>query len=293
VVRYPSMKKDIYRKEWVVMQHVKDEKDILIRMKKYISKIQQLGIDYTIINTILNELIPRDSKGDTLSRFDISTQRNIPFEYNSNERIVNVSIPDLKCHIISNVDALADSFGVEDKNKLCSYLCLFSLIAEIEKVYEHGMANGIIIAPCASVQAGYKELFNLFDTEAIERTSALGRAKNAYSAYLYRKDTFLHAINRNANLESAQLVRQLAQESQEQSIVDTFDSMSNYFASIGYHRNANGCFDHTFRDIAMRKSLKVLDKPNDLSITERVEYGLPVPETTRKLLLSKTHNDRK
>ncbi len=270
-----------------VIRHISEQKDVYLRMRKYIELIKQYGFDYQAVLSFLGEFVPKGVKGNNLINYDVSSFNGDRFLYNPTQRRIDIALCSLRAHVVSNVDALAESFGVTDKDKFCSYLALFSVAAEIEKAYEHLMSDGIIIAPSSSIRNGYRELFRLFEDYEEPGLGLIKKAKKARSAVLYDKERFIHAIDRNANLESARLMRDVAKDNGDIEISHTFEGMNGFFESIGYHRDGRGCFDHTFRDIGMKNATSVLNTGEQLDTDTCIEYGLEVPEEVRQMVLKK------
>lgn len=270
-----------------MIRHIRDEKEVLERMKKHIASVKKVGFDYQAFTSFLNEFVPKSDRGTSLVQYGVTSFDGDKFIYDPNERKINVCLCGLRAHVINNIDGLAKSFEIEDKSTFCSYLALFSVAAEIEKAYEHLMSDGIIIAPSISIQNGYREIFNLFEDAAVGDLSFIQKSRRRYKSMLYDKERFLHVIDRNANLEAARLMSDVAEVNQDDEIADAFNRMNNYFEAIGYHRDRKGCFNHTFKDIGMGNKVSLLNNNEGLNVDTCIEYGLEVPEETRQSLLKR------
>jgi len=277
------------KEEKVVMmeRHISEQKEALLRMKKYVEAFKKYGFDYYLVNSFLSDFIPKNEEGQSMVGFHVNSFENDEFYYDPTLKRVNVSLDGLRNHITHNIGELDNLFGLDDKFKFSTYFAMFSMAAEIEKSYEHLIGEGVILAPRANIRVGYKKLFDLFDDSKIEDLNFLQKSRRKLYAFRYLKEAYLHAIDRNANLAAAKLVGDAAVMYGDVEVANDFVKLVNHFQAIGYHRDNKGCFNHTFNDIGMHDTAIIFNKSNneDFSIAKRIEYGLEIPEKSRELLL--------
>ena len=90
-----------------VIRHISEQKDVYVRMKKYIELIQKYGFDYSAVVAFLEEFVPKGSKGNSLVNYEVSSFNGDNFIYDPSERRIDVALSSLRAHVVSNVDSLA------------------------------------------------------------------------------------------------------------------------------------------------------------------------------------------
>lgn len=178
-------------------------------------------------------------------------------------------------------------FKIKDINILKSYLFLFLITHEIEHSYQYLMGKGIINAPSQIIQYGYKRIFDLFLKNESIIPSPIKETRNLISLILYKRNENLFVLERNENIESTDLLCQLALFTGREDIFEMFNEMKTAFMSIGYTEGPIGSLEETYRKFFLYDRYKRFYENPNMTEEEKAEYGLNISEQTRQRILEK------
>ena len=94
-------------------------------------------------------------------------------------------------------------------------------------------------------------------------------------------------LERNANIESTDLICRCAFYNEREDIYNLFIDMRNLFRTQGYIKSTKGSIEETFEEIFMHDKYKKIRQEIDLDEIDRLRYGLNISEETRKRILRK------
>jgi hypothetical protein len=163
---------------------------------------------------------------------------------------------------------------------LYAYNFMYALIHEVEHVYQFMFSQGHLNAPYNIVGELYHKLFeyDVDNMNCVIRDILLFR-KMFYS----RKVNFV--LERNANIETCDLLRRVCEYENNKDIFGSINCEYLIYMKLGYLRKKyNGSFDESFSKI-WRRDLFDGKVCEDISIDERIRYGLPIDDESRRLLL--------
>ena len=262
-------------------------KESLIKLKECIEIIRYKWLTIGSMEEMVDMILPRDEEGMLLvnpivKENGTKTAIFIP-RFNSIEFSV------LKCRqwVIDNLQDLSKYYNVTDQKTFGYYLSLFTMLHEIEHSYQYLMGQGKTSAPCKLVQDGYKALTELLIKPDYILPRPIKQTRRWISLIQYYRNQDMYSLERNANVEAFSTILQLAQESGNEEMIRVFTDMLNVYMGIGYQEDGKGAFYHTFSDIKMMDTYKRINNIGELSIEEKVRYGLEIPNYVRNDLLKK------
>ena len=146
------------------------------------------------------------------------------------------------------------------------------------------ISKNVIEEECQTLKNAYKEMFKIIDyTKTNYNTITNYRFKLARLIYL--KNQNLYILERNANLESMDLISFLAHQKGEETIYNIFNNMKKITLKCGYIKNNEGCIMNTFEGLLLKDRYEKFYKTEDLSQEERAWVGLSINDDTREKIL--------
>ena len=261
--------------------------DIINYLSNLVDYILNNDFDKSVIESILCNIIAKDSNGSALVKYVVREKGNNTAIFIPKYEVIEVSMEKLRKWIDSNGSDLMEMFKVDNKPLLDSYLLLMVLLHEIEHSNQYLVSKGLLESSCVCIKEAYKSLFDLLIPKdyVLPRPIKVVRRTISIIAYKSRENEFL--LERNAQFESLGLLAQMALERENNEIGDMFIKMQKIFGIAGYKDNCDGALINTFKDIYMGDQLTKFSYDYDsLTVEERYRLGLPIDQDTRKRILS-------
>ncbi len=108
--------------------------------------------------------------------------------------------------------------------------------------------------------------------------SLKNKLRNIIPLTRYEKAQGHLALDRNANLESFNLLYKLASLESNEDVLKLIEELRMFQALTGYNSNGPGVLVNTAKTILQLNKLKGFEEINTLSFEEKVRYGLPISE---------------
>ena len=160
---------------------------------------------------------------------------------------------------------------------LKNYLAIWLLSHELEHAYQACIRNDLIVSPSIMLKSCYKILINhkgeISDYSLKEKLRYFVRV----IMYGIHNRGFL-ALERNANLESADLIYKLASLETNEDLIKLTEELRMFQALIGYNFNGPGVLVKTAKTVLQLDKLQGSEETETLSFEEKVRYGLPLKE---------------
>ena len=248
------------------------------KISSYLDMIRSKKWDKDDIALILDSIIPKSDK--TKINIDVSDTSGHAY-FDSELELVHINPSELHLYvsgytsdmIIMNNDL---SKRVHD---LYAYNLLYALIHEVEHVYQYMFGMGYVGSPYEVIHDLYNKLFVYKVTDISVIKNILLFKKNLYS----KRVDFV--LERNANIETCELLRRVSEYENNKDIFGSINCEYLLYMKLGYlNKKYNGSFDESFSKL-WRKDLFSGDISEDISTEERIRYGLPIDDESRKLLL--------
>ncbi len=250
--------------------------DNLNNLYSHLEHLRSKGIDKTFISNFLDEYIIKDMNGKPLVSYSLdSTEFLIPnynFDYNS----INISYDGFLLSVSKYCNQLLKDFNSYSNvsNDFKNYLAIFILSHELEHAYQACIRNDLIVSPSIMLDSCYKMYF-------IPKREFLGysfkdKIRYVIGRLLFEMKSSSLALERNANLESADLIYKLSSLESNENLTKLIEELRMYQAILGYNSKGQGVLVNTAKTMLQYDKLKGFEEVDTLSFEERVRYGLPI-----------------
>lgn len=268
------------------MSHIiKDTIDLDV-VKYFYKNLDIDNLSIKFLEEVLEEFLPRDNNNDLLVKYDVKEKGiHTAIYYPSSNHII-LSIVKLQNWLRLNGYDLANYYNISNLSSFEKYLLMYVLTHEIEHSYQHLMALGKIDSPCQLVRDGYNGITDLFIKKSYIIPRPIKEVRKSLSVFLYKMHENEYVLERNANVESLDLVSKLADSNGDKEAFDAFINMLHTFMILGYTNNSQGSFYETYKGILMEDKYNKINQDHNLSFEDAVRYGLPIKEEERNKVLS-------
>lgn len=253
-----------------------NEKD----MSSYLDLIRNKGCCKDVLFEILDGVVPKSDK--VKINIDVSDGFGHAY-FDSQLEMVHINDEMLDEYVkkYSSDMIMMNSNLSNCSYDVYAYNMIFALVHEIEHVYQYMFGMGYLDAPYNIVGDLYNKLFKYYLDDDMN-----GLIKNIL---LFRKficsSRVEFVLERNANIETCDLLRRVCEYENNKDIFGSINWEYLLYMKLGYlKKKYNGSFDESFSKL-WRKDLFCGDISEDISTEERIRYGLPIDDESRKLLL--------
>lgn len=235
-----------------------------------------------VLEDILKNILPKNGDGELLVKYRLPKKFGTAGKFIPSGAFLEVNVSKLNDWLKMNTDSLAECYSIEDCELLKKYLVLFVLTHEIEHSYQYLIAKEKIESPCKLVQQGYKGILDLMEKKDYILPRPISLVRRTISLFCYKAHENEFVLERNANVESLDLLCSLSAELNHVQINEMFKDMLNIFVYAGYHNDCLGPFNQTYKSIHMYDKYRKFNFDFELSLDERLRYGLEIDEKTRE-----------
>lgn len=249
-------------------------------MSSYLDLIRNNGCTKNVLFEILDGIVPKSDKIDI--NIDISDEFGHAY-FDSEQKMIHINE-----ELLDEYVKKYSSDMIKMNSNLCncscdlySYNLLYALIHEIEHVYQFMFAFGYLDVPYNVVG----ELYNkLFEYHLDDDMNGFVKEILLFKRMLYsRRVDFV--LERNANIETCELLRRVCEYENNKEVFGSINYEYLLYLKLGYlKKKYNGSFDESFRRL-WRKDLFSGEVLEDISVEDRIRYGLPIDKKSRELLL--------
>lgn len=265
------------------MSHIVSEHGELNSMYNYLELIRSSGYNYDSLYEILNGIIPVNDEFKVDTKID--NEGYIAY-FSGFNRFIHLNQEDLLKYVNNMIDEVIKMYPslVKSRHELFSYIVLFVLCHEVEHVYQFMFGHDYLKHDYKIVRDLYK---NMTEFSTSENTPPLIR-KILLERYKYVKDRATFVLERNANVEAYELLHRLSLFEGNEDIIRFISNQCLWYSACGYLKfKNNGSFEESFRNTWRHKMFKSFDFSEDISVEERIRYGLPLDDENRIILLKK------
>lgn len=239
------------------------------------------------IESVIDYLIPK-ADGQNLIGYNVKEFGNMTGVFLPRNKSLIICVKRLHDWLEFNSSELGESLNVKDLKMFKAFFFLFVVTHEIEHSYQYLMGQGVVVAPSKTMALAYNGIFGLYEKSNAILPSPIAEMKRFISLLLYKHRENMYVLERNANVESLDLLCQLAEYMGNEELLKAFTYMKNTFMRIGYIDSPIGSFEETYRKILMYgKYQKMFEEPF-LSEDEKARYGFAISEEKRKEILDLT-----
>lgn len=233
----------------------------------------------------LKTLLPNDNE-KTLVNYTILEKGYSAALFRPHKEEIVMSIDKMKKWLDDNANDLKEVYNIDNVNQFKIFLSLFAIDHEIEHANQFLISKDLITAPNTLIANGYKGILELFNKDNSIIPRPIKNTRKDLSLMLYRIKQYNYILERNANVESANLLTQLALYLDNENIFNIFNNLKTQFLKIGYTKSNMGCLEETYRSILMYDKYKKFDKNLVLCEEDKVRYGFNISNETKVKVLN-------
>lgn len=267
------------------MSNILKSKNDLDLLKDIINYLNANDISKFYLDEILKFFIPKDNN-NFLINYNIKERGFITAAFIPKMENITMSVNKIYKWLNENTYYLTETFNVKDEKILRSYLFLFLITHEIEHSYQYLMAKGKIEVPYNFISKGYSGLFEILNPKESIMPRPIKDIRRMIALVLYNVKENSYVLERNANVESTDLLCRCALNMNREDMYKVFNKLKNDFMKFGYTNDTIGSFQETYKKILMYDKYKKIFNNVDVSEEERIRYGLEILEDTREKVLS-------
>lgn len=264
------------------MSHIiKSEQDIVV-VSKLLEKLRSKGYKDDVLEEILNTIIPQNQN---LPIKVIVGNSQIPAFFNAKQQKIEISPEVLKNFINKNFNLHMKLYPNLEKEIFYNHI-LITLAHEVEHYYQSLIANEYVDFPYKIVVDGYKNLATLKFPKDLNPIIFKMKIKR----YLKYHDVAESLLERNANVEAYDLLLKVAKYENNTEMLEILNFFLSCQLSLGYKGFNNGAMEKTYRKIGFTSVYNSFDHNEIIPVEDKVRYGLPIDNETRKKVLKKQFN---
>ena len=268
------------------MSHILKDKIDLDVIKYFYDNLDINNIKKSFIIDILEEILPRDSCNRLLIEYEVKENGGSPAIFYPSRELISISIPKMQRWLRVNSDSLGGCYNITDIDTFSKFLFFYMITHEVEHGYQFLMAFDKIDCTCVLVRDGYKGIFDLFEKKESFIPRPFKESRRVLSLFLYKMRENEFVLERNANIESLDLVCRLSSLLSDQKSYSAFLDMLYTFVKCGYSENVVGSMVNTYNSILLGDRISKFDDFSDLTFEQRVRYGLSISSLEREKVLS-------
>jgi len=256
----------------------KSEEEIK-KLSEKLHRLKKFGLTKTTLIETLNDLMT-----DTEKKYiKYSINDNIyPICFEATDGIIYSSLEKLKQMIIYSIKSLKRIFPNLDENEMFNYYVLFALTHELRHVKQYLITEEFIDAPYKIIKEVYKTIFKIGDLN-------INPLKNFIITILYNLNSDRYVIERTANIETSEILKTLAEYEENTEIANVFNEVRQKNIMYGYDDRYNGSIEETYKRLHLTPFYKNLPVGEAIPVRDRILYGLPINEETKKKVLEKRY----
>jgi len=268
------------------MSNIIKKSNDLIVLNDIITYVNKNKLSKSYLEEVIKLLIPNNN-GKYLINYNIKEQGGVTAIFSPKFRCITASLNKIENWLELNIKDLAEFYKINNDDTLRSFLFLFIITHEIEHSYQYLIGENIIDSPSKIIQCGYKGIFDLLKSNKYIIPRPIKETRRIISLVLYKLKENFFILERNANIESTDLLSQLALYMDREDIFKMFESMRNSLLTIGYIENSMGSLAETYKKLFMYDKYKKFYEEVNMTEEDKVRYGLSISEQTRQKILKK------
>ncbi len=262
------------------MSHILKQEGKIQIVQEIIHEFKTNNINYENIEFALENLIPKTNNEIT---YNIKNNKITTIAFYPSTKSIDINIENTKKILEKNINELKRR--KTNTRTFKAYFITYMLAHEIEHAYQYLIAKNLIEKDEELLKRTYKEIFKILDYNN-NNINTLKKSREKLSALIYIINQNSMILERNANLESLDLVVKCAQEFNNEEMYDIFNNMLKITLTLGYKKNNCGCIKETFKKLLCQDIYNKIYIPNNLDENSRAWYGLEIKEKTREKILN-------
>ena len=264
------------------MSHIIKNNDDIEMFIDDVNWIKKHGISVHIVKEILKQMISV-IKIDCFVEYGIYDENYKIYQkgglyYDTvTYKMIHVYMNGLNSYLQSYYKCMEEDFNITPSNEIMAYILIDTLAHEVEHAYQDFIGKYKSQSPIPLISSAYKGLFDIIKNE--ENNSKL------LLKYFINCNNLL--LERNAQIESFDLVMQCSKYANQETIYNAYKEWIKGWILLGYYKNNKGSIYETYDYLGLKDKYDSFNCEVDISEEERIRYGLPIEDSTRKRLLGK------
>lgn len=251
-----------------------NNEEIIKQISVLMDLMRKNGINKEILEETIKIMLPIYVNHNIKCKF--SEKKSSAIYFHLPDEVIHLSISNIDIWVRKYIDKMMLRYPNCNFEELYSYVIIYLLNHEIEHAHQYLIGKNIINVPYQIIVNCYKQLFDLALNSNI---------KNTIQKLLYWLDLKLYngVLERNANLEAFDTLYQLANYENNPNMINMAHQEKKRIIRAGYDELYNGAVERTYKNVL------IFNKPiksEGISIEDRVRYGLPIDEYTKKKVLN-------
>ena len=244
--------------------------------------IKKHGISVHIVKEILKQMISV-TKMDRFVKYGVYDESYKIYPksglYYDTEtyKMIHVYMNGLNNHLQSSYECLEEDFNTTPSDEIMAYILIDCLAHEVEHAYQDFIGKYKLQSPIPLISSAYKGLFDMIINEKNSSKLLLKYFKNCNNLLL----------EKNAQIESFDLVMQCAKYANQEIIYNAYKEWIKGWILLGYYKNNKGSIYEIYDYLGLKDKYDSFNCEVDISEEERIRYGLPIEDSTRKRLFGK------
>ena len=262
-----------------------DRKSIAL-LADFIKRINADNLVMEEVGEVVRELLPR-KEDKTLINYNIKDKGFDIAKFIPKTRSINLCMHRINEWLDKNVKDIAQLYNENDVAILRKYMFIYMLTHEISHSYQYLISKGLIESPNKVLKDAYNGLFEVLNPKEYIIPRPIKQTRRYISLALYKKNENFYLLERNANVESTDLVSRVALYNDNEDMYSLFKRMENTWLRCGYIDSTIGSIEETYTKILMHDKYKKFCNEVSMSIDEKIKYGFNIDEEERQKLLQK------
>lgn len=258
------------------MSHIVKNEDTYYMLSDAIYDVEKFGISASLIMYLMDELMPKQYMIDY--HVIASKYGEGETSFNLRKKVIEIYSGKVKGWVNCCVSDIMYKYGISDIKLLRGYHLIQILTHEIEHAYQYLFGAGIINPPYDAIGTAYGDIYNMLD---------IGYDNNKIEKYFENFRWLL--LERNAQIESTDLILKLAYFNNRQDIYDAYSDLVADWTVLGYRDSCEGSILETYRLLGLNTSKLNMDI--NASEEEKVRYGFPILDETRVEVLRRVRKN--
>ena len=265
------------------MSHIVNNDEGIKKISSYLELVRSSGYNKDVLFEILDGVIPINSDFQVNAEIDNSDYVAYFSWFN---KVIHLNENELLKYVNKMTDEVINMYHSlkNYRHELFSYIILFVLCHEVEHVYQFMFGHDYIKHDYKIVADLYK---NMTEFSVMKNTPYIIKSI-LFERYKYVKDRATFVLERNANVEAYDLLYKLSLIEGNDCITRFMNNQYLWYSACGYLKiRNNGSFEESYRDTWRHRMFKSFDFNEEISVEDRIRYGLPIEDDDRLVLLKK------
>lgn len=258
----------------------------IVLLADFIKEIKLDNLVIDDVDDVIKELLPK-KEGRLLINYNIKDKGFDIAKFIPKIRSINLCMNQVNKWLDENVAGIAKIYNENDISALRNYMFIYVLTHEISHSYQYLISRGEIDSPNKVLKDAYSGLFDILNPKEYIIPRPIKQTRRYISLALYKHNENFYLLERNANIESTNLVSRVALYNDREDMYLIFKRMENTWLRCGYMDTGMGSIEETYRKILMYDKYKKFYSEINIPVEEKIKYGFNISEEAIQKVLQK------